>query len=100
MVFLTISCLGIKRGTKWLDSLPATIGQYAIQTVSNGQELIKIHATESPSECGLSANDFMQFVQDRIDYSRRFLFVVYVDGKPLVGNRCYRKAYIFYLRKK
>ncbi len=78
---------------------PASRGEYDIQSISNDMGLVKIHAKELSSGCGLSGNDFIKYAHDRIDHSRSFQFIVFVSGKPLVGRKCYRKAFIFYLKK-
>ena len=99
MVILITACGVFKRGD-WINEMPASIGEYDIQTVANEMGLVNNHAIENPSECGLSANDFIKYVRDRVDGARALQFIVFVDGKPLVGDRCYRKAFIFYLKEK
>ena len=78
---------------------PASVSKFNIHTLSNDMGLVKHHSTELSSECGLSENDFIKYVRDRVDYSQIFLFIVFEEGKPLVGDTCYKKAHIYYLKE-
>ena len=82
----------------WAEHTPASWGEYKIDTVTNEIALKKVYPNVEHSECGLADDSFIEYAMDRIDYSRQFQFVVFIDGKPLVGERCLRKAFIFYLK--
>ena len=78
---------------------PRIVGKYVIDSVANEVLLKKLYPDAEHSECGLADDDFMKYAKDRIDHTRQFQFMVFIDGKPLVGERCWRGALIFYLRE-
>lgn len=83
----------------WLEHMPASWGKYKINTVVNEVLLSSVWTpTEPLSGCGLSDNDFIKYATSKINHEREFQFIVFTDGKPLVGERCLRKAFIFYLK--
>lgn len=73
-------------------------GKYKIDTVVNEVGLKRLYPDVEHSECGLSNDAFMKYARERIDHSRQLQFIVFIEGKPLVGKRCWRRALIFYLR--
>lgn len=81
-----------------IDHMPASWSKYKIDTVANEPLLLRQYPESNVSGCGLSNDDFIKYARDRIDYGRQFQFIVFVSGKPLVGERCLRKAFIFYLK--
>ena len=80
------------------DPAPASYGKYKIGLVMNEVSLKKLYPDAGHSECGLADDDFMKYARERIDYGRQFQFIVFISGKPLVGERCLRRAFIFYLK--
>lgn len=80
------------------EHMPASLGKYAIDSVANEVGLIRLYPDAEHSGCGLAHDDFIEYAMNRIDYSRQFQFIVFINGKPLVGERCLRKAFIFYLK--
>lgn len=82
----------------WVGHTPASWGKYKIDSIANEVGLIRLYPELDHSECGLADDDFIRYAMDRVDYSRKFQFIVFIPGKPLVGERCLRKAYLFYLK--
>jgi len=79
---------------------PTSWGVFIIDPVANEPLLAEVWTpTEPLSGCGLSDDDFMKYVRSKINYKRPFQFVVFTEGKPLVGKRCFRTALIFYLKE-
>jgi len=90
-----------KQVSTWEEHMPASWGNYKIDTIANEPLLISVWTpTEPPSGCGLANSDFMDYAKSKIDRTRKFQFIVFSDGKPAVGERCFRKAFIFYLKEK
>lgn len=80
--------------------MPTSWGVFIIDPVANEPLLAKVWVpTEPLSGCGLSNDDFMKYARSRINYERPFQFIVFTEGKPLVGKRCFRTALIFYLKE-
>jgi len=80
------------------DNMPASWGKYKIESVANEPLLSRLYPECGTSECGLSDDDFIKYARDRIDRRRQFQFIVFIEGKPLVGEKCLRKAFLFYLK--
>ena len=78
------------------DPVPASVGKYKIDVVINEVSLKRLYPDAGHSGCGLSDGDFIKYAMSRVDYRRKFQFIVFIDGKPLVGERCLRRAFIFY----
>jgi len=99
-LLLLIGCVTLSEIEKAAteDRLPASYGKYKIESIANEVILRKMHPEYGMSECGLSDEGFMKYARERIDYKRQFQFIVFIEGKPLVGKRCLKKAYIFYLK--
>lgn len=96
-LFLLMSC-----GSGRMPDLdkPASWGVYVINPVANEPLLADVwEPTEPLSGCGLSNDDFMKYARSKINYERPFQFIVFTEGKPLVGKRCFRTALIFYLKE-
>lgn len=90
--------LSMDKVNSWTEHVPASWGKYKIDTISNEVGLIRLYPESNASDCGLADDDFVKYARDRIDYRREFQFIVFVSGKPLVGERCLQKAFIFYLK--
>jgi len=82
------------------DHLSASYGKYYIDPVVNEVGLKRLYSDLEHSDCGLSDEAFMKYARERINYKRQFQFIVFLEGKPLVGKRCYRRALIFYLKER
>jgi len=96
LLFL-MSCYNVDINKKD-DSIPASWGKYKIESVANEILLQKQYPESNTSDCGLSNDDFIKYAMKRIDHKREFQFIVFVDGKPMVGTKCLRRALIFYLK--
>ena len=80
------------------EYVPSTWGKFGIDLVVNEVLLRELYPDLGHSGCGLGDDDFIQYARDRVDYTREFQFIVFVSGKPLVGEPCYRRALIFYIK--
>lgn len=81
-------------------SVPVSWGVFIIDSVANEPLLAKVWTlTEPLSGCGLSNDDFVKYARSKINYKRPFQFIVFTEGNPLVGKRCFRTALIFYLKE-
>ena len=80
------------------NPMPASVGKYKIDAVVNEVLLKKLYPDVGHSGCGLSNDAFMKYAREKIDHRRQFQFIVFIEGKPLVGERCWRRALIFYLK--
>lgn len=98
--FLLLIACGLNQREIDLSDVPTSWGTYVIDPVGNEPLLAKVWASTEPlSGCGLSDNDFVQYAMSKINYKRPFQFIVFTEGKPLVGKRCFRTALIFYLKE-
>lgn len=105
LILLTIGIMAVfqfcsfdKKIDGLIKNVPASWGQYEIDTVTNEVLLQKLYPDAEHSGCGLSDDAFIKYAMDRIDHSQKFQFIVFTRGKPLVGKRCLRTALIFYLK--
>jgi len=80
------------------DRLPASYGKYKVESIANEVGLKRLYPNVGHSECGLSDEAFIKYVRERIDYRRQFQFMVFIPGRTLIGKRCLKKAFIFYLK--
>lgn len=99
--FLLLMACGLNERTFDLDKpMPTSWGVFIINSVANEPLLAKVWTpTEPLSGCGLSDDDFMKYAMSKINYERPFQFIVFTKGNPMVGERCFRKALIFYLKE-
>lgn len=82
----------------WAGHMPASWGKYKIDTITNEPLLLRQYPDAEQSGCGLADDDFIKHARSKIDYEREFQFIVFTNGKPLVGEKCLRTALIFYLK--
>ena len=82
----------------WAEHTPVSQSRYKIDSVANEVGLVRLYPELERSECGLADDEFIEYAMNRVDHSRQFQFIVFIDGKPLVGGRCLRKAFIYYLK--
>ena len=97
-VLIFLGCCSSLSDFEKEDSAPASYGKYKIDTVMNEVSLKRLYPDAEHSACGLADDDFMKYTREKIDYERQFQFIVFISGKPLVGERCLRRAFIFYLK--
>ena len=98
--FLLMSC-GFNEQAFDLDKpTPTSWGVFVIDSVANESLLAREWTSTEPlSGCGLSDDDFMKYARSKINYERPFQFIVFTRGKPMVGERCFRTALLFYLKE-
>lgn len=77
---------------------PASVSNYQIESIANEVGLIKLYPESNTSDCGLTDKDFIKYVKERIDYRRKFQFVVFERGRTMTGKYCIKKAFIYYLK--
>lgn len=99
-VFILIMLLCCSAVNNWTERTPASWGEYEIDTVTNEVGLKRLYPDLAHSDCGLADDDFKKYVRKRIDHRRPFQFVVFIEGTTMIGKRCYKRALIFYLRKR
>jgi len=97
-VLIFLGCCSSLSDFEKEDPMPASVGKYKIDTVINEVSLKRLYPDAEHSGCGLSNDAFMKYARERIDYRREFQFMVFIGGKPLVGEYCLRRALIFYLK--
>jgi len=99
--FLLLVACGLNERRFDLDKpVPTLWGKFIVVSVANELLLVKRWTpTEPLSGCGLSDDDFMKYAMSKINYERPFQFIVFTEGNPMVGKRCFRGALIFYLRE-
>ncbi len=91
------SCLALSRN--WKEEMPASWGKYSIDSIANEVLLQKEFPDAKHSPCGLAYDAFEEYARSQVNRKRQFQFMVFIDGKPAVGGRCWRKAFIFYLKE-
>lgn len=75
------------------EHIPASISEHYVRMYSNHLGLCK----DCPSECGLSDNDFREYVLERIkdtDYTE----IWYYYKHTMTGRHCLKEIYVYYRR--
>lgn len=80
------------------EHMPASLSEYKIDPVANEVLLKRLYPDAEHSDCGLSDDEFIKYVRERIDFRRKFQFVVFIEGTTMTGKRCLKRAFLFYLK--